>query len=55
MCLMDMRTGWIIETFKNHDNETINAKFISSNQFVTTYNDGSIGFSLIKDKLNKLK
>lgn len=52
MCLMDMRTGWIIETFKNHDNEIINAKFFSSNHFVTTYNDGSIGFNIIKDKVH---
>lgn len=50
-CLIDMRTGWIIEMFKSHDNEIIQTKFLASNQFVSTYNDGTIVFCSIRDKI----
>jgi len=55
ICLLDIRTGWLIESFKNHDNELIQGKFYGQQQFVTTYNDGSIGFSLIKEKCHLKK
>ena len=51
MCLMDMRNGWIQESFKNLDNEILQLKFFTNDQFACTYNDGSISISCIKEKV----
>lgn len=52
MCLVDMRTGWIIETYKSHDNEIVQSKFYAPSQLVCTYQDGSIGLYTVKEKIS---
>ena len=50
ICVIDMRNGWIVDTWKNHDNEILQLKVLSDDQYVTTYNDGTIAIGSIRDK-----
>ncbi len=50
MCVLDMRNGWIVDTWKNHDNEILQTKFLTNDQYVTSYNDGTITVGSIKEK-----
>lgn len=50
VCVLDMRNGWIVDTWKNHDNEILQMKILTDDQYVTTYNDGTIAIGSIKDK-----
>lgn len=50
VCVIDIRNGWIVDTWKNHDNEILQMKILAKDQYVTTYNDGTIAIGSIKEK-----
>ncbi len=50
ICVVDMRNGWIVGTWKNHDNEILQMKTLTDDLYVVTYSDGTIAIGSIKEK-----
>ena len=53
--MIDIRTGWIQESWKNHDNEILQLQFAKNDRFICTYGDGSISLCSCKDKVQLLQ
>ena len=50
MCVLDMRNGWIVDTWKKHDSELLQTKFLGGDQYACSYSDGAVGVGTVKEK-----
>jgi hypothetical protein len=42
MCLLDIRSGQLQESFKTHESDLLQLKFFNRDRFICTYHDGSM-------------